>query len=82
MPPNKSPEPTAVGAGSFIRGSRRESAVAQLSTLDDLLDYDIKQSGAGMVCYSTGFGHRDWPYILFNSFVETWSCYVSCSRCF
>ena len=32
--PNKSPEPTAVGACKFrYRGSRRESAVAQLSTL-------------------------------------------------
>ncbi len=32
--PNKSPEPTAVGAGQFrCRGSRRESAVAQLFSL-------------------------------------------------
>ena len=32
--PNKSPEPTAVGAvSSAIRGSRRESAVAQLFSL-------------------------------------------------
>jgi hypothetical protein len=35
MMPNKSPEPTAVGACQFrYRGSRRESAVAQLSTLE------------------------------------------------
>ena len=35
--PNKSPEPTAVGAFQFrCRGSRRESAVAQLSTLDPI----------------------------------------------
>ena len=33
-PPNKSPEPTAVGAVPFrCRGSRRESAVAQLFSL-------------------------------------------------
>jgi hypothetical protein len=35
LPPNKSPEPTAVGAGhSVCRGSRRESAVVQLSTIN------------------------------------------------
>ena len=34
MMPNKSPEPTAVGAVQFrCRGSRRESAVAQLFSL-------------------------------------------------
>ena len=34
MWPNKSPEPTAVGACQFrCRGSRRESAVAQLFSL-------------------------------------------------
>ena len=34
LPPNKSPEPTAVGACQFrYRGSRRRSAVAQLFSL-------------------------------------------------
>ena len=37
LPPNKSAEATAVGAVGFrCRGSRRESAVAQLSTLGSI----------------------------------------------
>ncbi len=52
-----SPEPTAVGAVQFrCRGSRRESAVAQLFSLDDLL-YDL--------CYMNCFRHPTEAAVVF-----------------
>ena len=61
--PNKSPEPTAVGAVQFrYRGSRRESAVAQLLSLGSKTTLSIQQPAPTSIMRNRNFAFLICPW--------------------